>query len=491
MTDRPMQSSASHGTDELPPSTCPSTCCCQHRRGRGWRSRWAAIGAAMAVIAGTGGVAWSGASISQVNPIVNFITPCRIMDTRPAPNTVGPRSTPLLGGQTHTIQVTGVNGRCNIPANVSGVVLNVTVVGPGANGFLTVFPNLRPAASNINFSAGQAPVSNLVEVGLDTVGQLRFFVSGGPVNLVADISGYTTASRISDLALQQSRWDLDRTRPATLRTGSGPRCAASDGSLIWVVNGVGNSVSRIDPALNIAAAGDIPVGASPTCIAFDGTLMWVANSGAGTVTRINAASGQVVGAPITVGANPFGLVSDGVSVWVANTGSNNVTQIDVASGTVVATIPVGTGPTSVVYDGRNVWTANSGSNNVSRISLETGAVDGTFPAGAGARGIAFDGRLLWVANRTANTVVRLDAFTGALVGTPITVGSQPFGVAFDGRSIWVANNASATVSRIDAETGTITGTIATGVAPAVPMYDGGNVWVSNFNDDTISKLRSS
>ena len=472
-------------------STCGPSCCCHHRR-RGIRSRWAAIGAALAVIAGTGGVAWSGASISQVNPAQTLITPCRIMDTRPAPNRVGPRSTPIAGGETHTIQVTGVNGNCNIPTGAVGVVMNVTVVGPGANGFLTVFPELngRPTAANINYSAGQAPVSNLVETAIDGVGQLRFFASGGPVNLIADITAFTTASRLTDTQVLQQRWDLDRTKPATITVGTSPRCAASDGSRIWVTNATSNSVSRIEPATNTSFLGAISIPGGPTCIAFDGSRMWVASSINGTVTRIDASTGAVVGSPITVGLNPFGVLFDGFSIWVTNTTSNTVTRINAATGVVTGTINVGTTPISIAFDGTNVWTANTGSNNVSRISVETGTVTGTFAAGAGARGIAFDGASLWVANKNADTVTRMNPTTGAVTAT-IPVGSQPFGVAFDGTSVWVGNNNASTVTRIDAASATVTGTITVGLAPTVPFYDGGNLWVPNFGVNTISKLRAS
>ena len=44
------------------------------------------------------------------------ITPCRLFDTRPAPQNVGPRATPIGQGETFTLQVRGANGNCNIPA---------------------------------------------------------------------------------------------------------------------------------------------------------------------------------------------------------------------------------------------------------------------------------------------------------------------------------------------------------------------------------------
>ncbi|MFZ4670096.1 MAG: hypothetical protein ACOYML_12405, partial [Microthrixaceae bacterium] len=42
-------------------------------RSFGWRARWAAIGAAIAVVAGTGGVAFSGATNAQITPSQTLI----------------------------------------------------------------------------------------------------------------------------------------------------------------------------------------------------------------------------------------------------------------------------------------------------------------------------------------------------------------------------------------------------------------------------------
>ncbi|MEY3361597.1 MAG: hypothetical protein RL531_1316, partial [Actinomycetota bacterium] len=92
-------------------------------RGSLWRSRWAIIGASLAVTFGVGGLTWVGASNPQIVASKVSITPCRIMDTRAA-STVGPRSTPLGTNTTHTIQVTGTNGNCRIPGDAAGVLMN-------------------------------------------------------------------------------------------------------------------------------------------------------------------------------------------------------------------------------------------------------------------------------------------------------------------------------------------------------------------------------
>ncbi len=97
------------------------------------RSRWAAIGAAVAVSLG-GGVVWIAQAADNSTPSSSLtaIAPCRLMDTRPSPLTVGPRSTPLGANDTYAATVWGTNGNCTIPTSAVAVSLNVTVVNPTA-----------------------------------------------------------------------------------------------------------------------------------------------------------------------------------------------------------------------------------------------------------------------------------------------------------------------------------------------------------------------
>src|SRR6187549_2062151 len=98
------------------------------------RARWAAIGAAVAVSLGAGGVAVTHAVVStgERDAFVP-ISPCRLFDLRPAPDTVGTRSTPLSASETYTQPVRGDNGLCHIPADATAVAMNVTAVGGTAN----------------------------------------------------------------------------------------------------------------------------------------------------------------------------------------------------------------------------------------------------------------------------------------------------------------------------------------------------------------------
>src|SRR3712207_5510388 len=95
------------------------------------RARWAAIGAAMAVSLGGGGLLTASASVgSGERSTFVPITPCRLFDTRPAPDTVGTRSTPLGPADTHTVTVWGSNGNCALPGDATGVVMNVAAIAP-------------------------------------------------------------------------------------------------------------------------------------------------------------------------------------------------------------------------------------------------------------------------------------------------------------------------------------------------------------------------
>jgi hypothetical protein len=157
------------------------------------RSRWAAIGAAVAVTLGFGGVRLANATITSGERNVFVpIVPCRLADTRPTPSTVGERNFPLVKDDEFRIQVRGQNGNCTISTGATAVVLNVTAVDPRGNGFLTLWPaeNLKPDTSNLNFSNGQAPTPNAVTVKIDSQGAIKVYSSAASVNVIVDVVGY-------------------------------------------------------------------------------------------------------------------------------------------------------------------------------------------------------------------------------------------------------------------------------------------------------------
>ena len=161
------------------------------------RSRWAGIGAAIAVAIGAGGAGWVVHAGSEAQP-ASFvsITPCRLFDTRPAPDTVGDRPSPLGTGEAFERLVWGTNGNCTIPSAAVGISFNLTVPDAGIDGFMTIFPAdaPRPASSIINPVAGAGVKSNGGVVGLSTTGRIKLFTSKGPVDALLDINGYFVGS---------------------------------------------------------------------------------------------------------------------------------------------------------------------------------------------------------------------------------------------------------------------------------------------------------
>ncbi len=120
------------------------------------------------------------------------ITPCRLFDTRPAPNTVGNRNTPLAAGEDFLRQVTGTNGNCTIPSTATGISYNLTVPNSTATGFLTVYPAdvTRPGSSSINPVGGEGIKANGGIVALSATGAIKVFTLTGPLDALLDITGY-------------------------------------------------------------------------------------------------------------------------------------------------------------------------------------------------------------------------------------------------------------------------------------------------------------
>jgi hypothetical protein len=118
------------------------------------------------------------------------VAPARICDTRHG-NTTPCAGQTLSTRGTLNVQVTGNGG---IPSGATAVVANVTVTGPTATGFLTVWPTgqPKPNASDLNFTAGET-VSDLVAVPLSSSGAIDLFNAIGSADVIVDVSGWFTS----------------------------------------------------------------------------------------------------------------------------------------------------------------------------------------------------------------------------------------------------------------------------------------------------------
>ena len=182
------------------------------RRGL-WRSRWAAIGAAVAVSLGAGGFFVAQAAPGPSESTIVTVSPERILDTRDG-NDVGLNG-PFVSAVSQKLQVTGsiptaTGTKTVVPTGATGVLLNVTPVGATADGFISIRPGDATGAattSSLNFTTGDI-LPNAVQVGVPTAGanagqiDITFDAYGqaGPTtDILIDVVGYTTSAGLQEL----------------------------------------------------------------------------------------------------------------------------------------------------------------------------------------------------------------------------------------------------------------------------------------------------
>ncbi len=152
------------------------------------RTRWAAIGAAVAVALGGGTLFVADAASGPASSTIT-IEPVRILDSR-TPTDLG-LAGPFVSPIGQDLQVTGpvptpTGTQTVVPVGATGVILNVTVFNPTADGFLSIRPATAvgpPTTSNLNFTAGET-VPNAVTVQLPTTG-----ADAGKIEITYDALG--------------------------------------------------------------------------------------------------------------------------------------------------------------------------------------------------------------------------------------------------------------------------------------------------------------
>jgi hypothetical protein len=77
-----------------------------------------------------------------------------------------------------------------------------------------------PTVSNLNFSAGQKPVPNKVDVRLSSNGRIKLFNAAGSVSVVGDVVGYYTKSSLSEIADRLRSIEDSRSFAVTARESS-------------------------------------------------------------------------------------------------------------------------------------------------------------------------------------------------------------------------------------------------------------------------------
>lgn len=116
---------------------------------------------------------------------------CRIFDTRVAAPGATSGAPSMSANEVRTFDSATMT-RCAIPADASAIFVNVTAVGPAADGYLSLYPGgfAWPGTSSISFPAGKNRANNAV-VPLGSADDLTVKNgSNGTVDVVLDVTGY-------------------------------------------------------------------------------------------------------------------------------------------------------------------------------------------------------------------------------------------------------------------------------------------------------------
>ena len=142
------------------------------------------------------------------------VPPARVVDTRSG---LGAPSGPVSHSITFDLP-------SSVPADAAGVVLDVTAVDPGGDGYLRLAPAGQPATTTaLNFQAGGSTTGLAITAAANN--QVTVSVAGAPANLVVDLVGYyegVASSGSQYVAVSPQRFLDTRTGLGAQGPGHGP-----------------------------------------------------------------------------------------------------------------------------------------------------------------------------------------------------------------------------------------------------------------------------
>lgn len=175
--------------------------CLEHVRGwfvvgsmAGLRTRWAAIGAACAVVLGAGGLGVVSATTSSGDRAIYVpVTQVRVLDTRLGEKVVNETVRLVIEG---IITTSDGTSQQVVPTDASAVAINITATSTRKNGdygYVNVFPctangDSAPNTSSLNFENG-IDIANALNVTTSANGSICLYVFG-TADLLVDVAGY-------------------------------------------------------------------------------------------------------------------------------------------------------------------------------------------------------------------------------------------------------------------------------------------------------------
>ncbi len=230
-------------------------------------------------------------------------SPVRMLETRSGQPGCDTPGAPIAAGVERIQQGRVFCNGITIPSNAAALVGNATTVGPGGQGFLTLYPGdaaTRPLAASSNFGSGQT-MNGPFAVGLGPDGTFKIY-SSVTTNLVVDVLGYYSPDAVDLNGPGLLFTPLPRpVRLLETRMGQ-PGCYTPNAALLA-------GSTRIQPA--VGTCDGMTVGATAQAIVGNATVVFPASNGFLTfwpssasqpfTANSNYQTGQVFNRHLTVG----------------------------------------------------------------------------------------------------------------------------------------------------------------------------------------------
>lgn len=283
---------------------------------------------------------------------------------------------------------------------------------------------------------------------------------------------------------------------------------------VWVASTIPHTVTRIDPATNIAVAritiGDPTVDLfhGPTRMAFGHGTLWVLDGSwdCSCVHRIDPSTNRIadtitLGQPVNGRIAPLGIVVQPDAVWIAlregteDSLDGSLVRVDPLTNRVAATVGAGAnpafgGPTRITAGFGSVWATVPSLKAVVRVDSATNSIAATIPGlTCGEGDLAADESAVWVAD--CDAVRRIDPATNAIAKTvsiPGATGAGVRGIAVGLGSVWAQ---AGPLVRIDPVSGRLLG--STPLDPSLVWGEYsvavgfGSIWVRQI--DSVVRIR--
>jgi hypothetical protein len=185
-----------------------------------------------------------GAGFSSYKPV----GPSRLLETRGGLTTVDNQFNGIGPRTADSVTQLQVGGRAGVRTDATTAILNVTVTGATAGGYVTVFPcgATRPTAAQVNYAAG-IDVATAVVAKLDANGRVCVYTLS-QTDMAIDVNGYipkgSTYTPLSPARLLETRTD--------------PALTTVDGQYLAVgFRGAGSTTE-----LQVTGRGGVPTGAT-------------------------------------------------------------------------------------------------------------------------------------------------------------------------------------------------------------------------------------